>query len=256
MENRKPETGNAKRKAEAARRAFASFPFPVSGFVFSIFLCLAGVGPYLAAAAPTAPPDAATPESMPTPHTPEGFGKAKFGMTVEQVRQFYPTLIPAPAVTGAASFRSPNMTRYMVAEVDVPGLRHPCALELRFWKNQLWSIIIYYAKNPFPEVVENLRRNYGPPTTKAHDPTWVLSKVTIVTSPAQLWYSFDDNEIGNDVRRAFMEAIQQHQAKRTPAQAGQTPTAGNATPQSGTPAAQIPTGQTPAGQGTPPTPAP
>src|SRR2546425_335598 len=99
MENRKPETGNRKRAnvPRAKGVSVCHFPFPVSGFLFSILLCVAGVGRHVAAAAPPDTPVAAAPAPTPTPHVPQGFGKAKFGMTLEQVRQFYPTLAPAPA---------------------------------------------------------------------------------------------------------------------------------------------------------------
>ena len=205
------------------------------GAMFSVFLCVAvaatvGVGRHVAAAPPPDTPAAAAPASTPAPHVPEGFGKAKFGMTLEQVRQLYPTLAPAPAATSAAYFRSPNLTRYWMTQVDVPGLQGQCSIELRFWKNQLWSVIVYYGTNAFSDVVENLQRTYGPPTTKTHDSSWVLGTATITTSPGQMWFSLDDSEIGKDVQNALLEAVEQQKtrkASRTPGGAAQVvPTPG------------------------------
>jgi hypothetical protein len=235
IEDRKPRTGNEK------WYSLACFPIPVFQFLLCILLSGAAV--------------AAEPAATPARQAPEGYGKAKFGMPLEQVRQLYPALAPAPAVTAAAYFRSPNLKRFWLAGVTVRGLKSPCDLELRFWKNQLWSVITFYGANPFPDVVQNLEREYGPPTIKSSDPTWVFGTATLITSPGQQWYSVDGAEVGKDVQREFMEAVRQHEAKK----AAQTPTAqappGQA-PAGQAPQGQAPPGQAPAGQGAPATPAP
>jgi hypothetical protein len=214
MENRKCKSDNGK---PANVRCLE---FAVSGFLCSIFLSFAAYG-----APPTAPP---------TPHVPDGLGQAKFGMTLAQVRQLYPALAPAPAMTGAAYVKSPHLTRYVVPKVDVPGLQGQCTLELRFWKDQLWSVIVYYGTTPFSTVVENLRREYGPPTTTIGDPTWKLRHAAIVTSRSQMWYSLEDSEMSMDVERAFLEAIHERQTgKALHTAAG--PPAGQGTPVAPTP---------------------
>ena len=211
MKNRKPETGNRKpiNVAHVHGARVSRFTFPVCGFLFSILLSFAAIGPIAALAAPPKTPGAA-----PAPHVPTGFGKAKFGMTLEQVRPLYPTLAPAPQMTGAAYFRSPQLARYLVTKVRVPGLQEPCTLELRFWKNQLWSAIIHYGTNKFSDVEAILRKEYGPLTSKTGAPTWTFDTATVVTSPGQLWYSFDDNGIGKDVQGALVEAVHQQQQKQ------------------------------------------
>jgi hypothetical protein len=177
---------------------------------------------------------AAAPKAKAASHGPDGFNKAKFGMTLEQVRKLYPAMEVAPQTT-AAYVRSPHLTRQLLTKVPVPGLHSPCTIELRFWKNRLWSVITFYAANPYPEVLSNLGRLYGPSTTTGRDPTWVFDKATITTSPGQLWYSFDDNAIAKDVQRELVEAIEQQKARKTPHPAApQTPatppTTGQGTP--------------------------
>lgn len=229
MENRKPETRNAK------WQTLAGFPFPVFHFLFSILLSVAAF---------------AAPAATPARHAPAGYGKAKFGMTLEQVRQLYPALAPAPPFTAAAYFRSRNLTRYLLAGVEIRGLKRPCNVELRFWKNQLWSVITFYGANPFSAVVQKLQREYGPPTTKSSDPTWALGTATLITSPGQLWYSVDGAEIGKDVQREFMEVVRQQQAKKA------SPTPVGPTPVGPAPVGPASTGSVPMGQGTPATPTP
>ena len=177
-----------------------------------MLLLLAALGSG-AAAKPAETPTAAARAAAPMPRVPQGFGKAKFGISLEQARTLYPALTKAGA-TAAAYFRSPNLTRYWMTKVKVPGLKEDCSVEFRFWKDKLWSVIVYYGTNPTPDVMENLAREYGRPTVRTSEPSWTLGTVTIITSPAQMWYSFDDGEIGKDVRREFMEAVQ-HQQDRT-----------------------------------------
>jgi hypothetical protein len=233
MEHRNADAGNANARGVRGMGAacVCHLTFSVSGLLFFIFLSCAAY--------------AAPPTATPAPHAPEGFGTAKFGMTLEQVRQLYPTLAKAPVVTSAAYFRLPSLTRYWITKVDVPGLRSQCDVEFRFWKNRLWSVVVYYGANAFADVAEKLRREYGPPSTKSRDPSWAFGSASITTSPGQMWYSLDDNEIGKDVQRGFTETIQQQRARRA------------AHPPAGTPPMRpTPAGQTPAGHGSPTPPAP
>ena len=176
--------------------------------------------------------------ATPRPPLPRGFGKAKFGMSVAQVRRLYPALQPAQG-GGAAYFNSPHLTRYLIPRVNVTGLKQRVNVELRFWKDQLWTVIVYYGTNPFEEVVQSLSRQYGQATTRGNDPSWEDSHTTIITAPGQAWYSFSDNAISKDpqeVLRNLLEALQ----GRRPA-----PQPGSALPGSGihgspTPAAPAP----------------
>jgi hypothetical protein len=211
MENRKPETGNGKPgNVRGVGASVYQFALSISGFRFSIFVSLLFSLLVSSAAYATAP--------APTPAraVPHGFGKAKFGMTLEQVRRLYPKLAPAPAITGAAYFPSPNLARYWITKVDVPGLRNRCNVEFHFWNNHLWNVIVHYRTNPFADVMKNLRRAYGPPTSEVRDPSWALGTATITTSPGQMWYGFDDAKITKDVQRALLEAVHQQVPKAPP----------------------------------------
>ena len=166
--------------------------------------------------------------ATPTPtHTgPGGFGKAKFGMTVEQVRKYYPKITPAAPGMGAAYFNSPDLTRYVIGRVKVPGFAERMTVELRFWKKHLWSVIFYYGSTSFMAIAEDLHRRYGDSTTQGIDPTWALPNSTITTAPSEMWYSYSDSTATKDVQRAFAEAIQaaqQRAAARAASQAAPTP---------------------------------
>ncbi len=157
----------------------------------------------------------------------DGFGTAKFGMSIEQVRALYPALQPAPRRLGAAYFTSPDLSRYLLTKMSVPGLTAPADLELRFWKNQLWTIIMYSGDTPFADVVQSLRRQYGEPSSPGSEPVWVQPRTTITTAANEHWYSIADNAISRAAQQALIEALQAQQAAAPPStpRAGGTPVA-------------------------------
>jgi len=228
MENGEEKMGGAPpvdAGVRARRRESASW-----GFLLPILLLVAPPASVTLAQ----PTPAAAQHAKQQRHAPQGYGKATFGITLDQARALYPALTKAGA-TAAAYFRSPNLTRYWMTRVKVPGLTQDCSVEFRFWKDRLWSIVIFYGTNKTPDVLKYLEHTYGPPTVRSSEPTWTLGSASIVTSPGQMWYSFDDTEIGKDVQREFMEAVQhQHDRKAAAAAApgpAATPTAvGRATP--------------------------
>lgn len=173
----------------------------------------------LAAAVAGAP----TPPAPRTAELPDGFGKATFGMSVEQVRRSYPGMKPAVPGTGAAYFNSPNLTRYTVAPAKVPGLPAPANVEFRFWKNKLWVVIVYYGGNPFSDIAEDFYRRYGKSTSEGLAPTWVGPKTTILTAPDEMWYSVADNRITKDAQAALVEALQAQRAGRPAAPSAPAP---------------------------------
>jgi len=235
MENRK-EAGEGTRPAG-----------PRAGGCALAILALMAAHSGMAMAEPQPTPAGAAHAAV-SPHVPQGYGKAKFGISFEQAHKLYPALTKAGS-TSAAYFRSPNLTRYWMTKVKVPGLKDDCSVEFRFWKDRLWSIIVYYGANPSGDVMENLAREFGPPTVRTSDPSWTLGRVTIITSPPQMWYSFDDGEIGKDVRREFMEAVQREQQRK--AAVAQAPAAAAASSPVTPPAPTPPTGTPPAGGKTP-----
>jgi hypothetical protein len=202
--NQEPETRNSKPSLGDCGAKPGEGPRPAARTLCVLLLSIVVCGT-AQAASPTAPP---------TPRVPDGVAAAKFGMTVEQARQRYPDLAPAPVMIGAAYVISPDLSRYVVPKIELPGLPGDSSLELRFWKKQLWSIIVYYGSTPFPTVLDYLRREYGPTAATTGDPTWTLGKVAIVTSPGQMWYSLEDSEVSKEVRSAWLAALQELQKRK------------------------------------------
>jgi hypothetical protein len=155
--------------------------------------------------------------ASPTPPGPGGFGKAQFGMSLEEVRRLYPTLAAAAPNVGAPYFNSPLLGRFMLANMKLPGLSERADVEFRFWKNRLWMYLVYPRGGSFAEAVEYLSRRYGKPTLSGGDPSWNLPNISIITAPAQMWYSVADNTITPDVRAAFNAALRAAQAPPPPA---------------------------------------
>ena len=157
----------------------------------------------------TAPPSlpAASAPAAPLLPGPDGFEQAKLGMPLDQVRARYPQLKPMPPNAGAATFKSPFLERYMLEDVPVAGLAAPVFVELRFWKNELWSIVVYCAPNLLPEVGDYFTQHFGRPTTEGYNPTWVFAKSTVTMVSSELWYSITDNALNVEVRQEFLRAI-------------------------------------------------
>jgi len=180
---------------------------------------------------------AATPRRATAPPTAEGFGKAKFGMSLEQVRHVYPKIVPAQPGAGAAYFKSPLLDRFALGGVRVAGLGQPVDFEFRFWKNQLWGVIVYYGGNGFSDVAEDLYRRFGKAATEGIDPTWVKPTATITTAPTEGWYSITDNRRTKDVQQEFARALAAEQAVAAARAARANPTPATPPAQNTPPAA-------------------
>ena len=178
----------------------------ITAFLFCSALCAAA-----ALATPARPHKSASP----TPPAAEGFGKARFGMSLEEVRRLYPALTPAPPNTGVPYFNSPLLSRFMLKDVKVPGLSERTDVEFRFWENRLWMYVVY-PRGSFAEAVEYLEHRYGKPNVSSADPSWKLPSIGIITAPAQMWYTVSDNAITSDVQAAFNAALRAAQAPPSP----------------------------------------
>jgi hypothetical protein len=155
---------------------------------------------------------------------PDRWGLVKLRMHVEDVRKAYPQLAPAPRVTSPAFFTHPSMGRYVLMQTRIPELKEPVDVEFRFWNDQLWTILVYYGKNPTSSVVAYLTTLYGPSQGIGSSPAWVGPRSKLVVSSPAKWFSINDNDLARDAQQAYIDM----QSART--------TAGKATP----PAANTP----------------
>ncbi len=140
---------------------------------------------------------------------PEGFGKAAFGASMKTARAALPEMKSLPVPPNAGFLGNPKLGRFVLSQQKLEGLSAPVEVELRFWEDHLWTVIVYAGSNPFDAVLQMLEAKYGPPSNRDRSPTWVWPTRNLVTAPAQQWYSIADKEIGRAAQAALMESLHQ-----------------------------------------------
>ena len=157
-----------------------------------------------------------TPALAATPKQPTGYGKARFGMTPAEVEKLYKgqVRVLAQENMGATPVTGPNIVRQLLANQRVPGLKEPTNVELRYWKDKLWVVIVYYGQNGNDAVNEALRAEYGAPTISAQDSVWQGPKTLVNTSNRERWYAMSDVALSRDAQQAFMEDMRKLQEKQ------------------------------------------
>lgn len=148
-------------------------------------------------------------------HEPTGFGKAKFGASPQEVEKLYKGKIKGlgQESLGATPVFSPFVVRQSLSEQKVLGLEQPVTVELRYWKDRLWVVIVYYGQNGTEAVNEALRKEYGKPDQSSGDQIWQGKKVLVNTANRERWYAISDNAIAHEAQLAFMEEMRKAQEK-------------------------------------------
>jgi hypothetical protein len=176
------------------------------------------------------------------------FGKARFGMTVEEMKALYPQMEDLNKSLGAAVAEGRFITRRVLWQQQLPGLPDPTDIELRFWKNQLWVVIVYFGNNDLDTIMKMLTERYGPPQGDPGSPVWSGPTSTVIVAAKARWYSAYDNVISKDAQAVFMEDLKRSLERRAAARRGRTSEGGEhlaatAGPPSVTPAATVTAGQ-------------
>jgi len=172
---------------------------------------------------------------------PTGFGKARFGMTVAQVSEIYPQMEKLTKSLGAAVVEGPLIERRVLWKEEISGLSKPVNVELRFWKDQLWVVIVYFGENDLETVVRLLTERHGPPSGKPANAIWEGKKSTIMIAGKARWYSIQDNAISKEAQAVFMEdfkrAMERRRARRQGMAVEARPSPTSPVPTSGSPVA-------------------
>jgi hypothetical protein len=148
-------------------------------------------------------------------HEPNGFGKAHFGMSPQEVEKLYAGTIRTLGQEnlGASPVYGPRISRQLLPDQKVPGFNQPTNVELRYWDNKLWVVIIYYGQNGLEEVNAALRKEYGKPPTAASDSMWSGSKVMVNTANRERWYAISDIALSKEAQAVFMEDLRKAQER-------------------------------------------
>jgi hypothetical protein len=151
---------------------------------------------------------------------PTVFGKARFGMALEQMKALYPEMEDLKKSLGAAVAEGQFIARRVLWKQKLPGLPEPTDVELRFWKNQLWVVITYFGANDLDTVLKTLTERYGPPQGDPGTPVWTGAKSTVIVAAKARWYSVHDNAISKEAQTIFIEDLKRSLERRAAARRG------------------------------------
>jgi hypothetical protein len=170
---------------------------------------------------------------------PTGFGPAKFGMSLAEVWKMYPKaeLLGPMATLGVAAVDGPYIDRLALRDQPVPGFAKPTTVELRFWKDRLWQVIVYFGDNDPDACKAYLTQTFGPSASPdPNNPSWPGSKVSTSAAYKQKWYGYSDDATSKQATEWFGDALKgvwkgetaEEKAVREQRMAALTPRAANA----------------------------
>lgn len=175
-----------------------------SGVAFVLITMLADA-PALAADQAGAP----TPPAKPNPANVKeftGFEKAPFGISYDEFRKLYPKseVIPEGKDLGSPTVGGPYIRRLVLNDAKVEGLAKPTMVELRFWKNKLWAVIVYYGDNDDQQIHAMLAKRLGPNDSgDADNPLWERAMTQTTAQKKQRWYGVTLTSLSNEARAWF-----------------------------------------------------
>ena len=167
---------------------------------------------------------------------------AQLGSTPEQVRKAFPKMEVTTENLGSQPFPSEHLVRYVVRDAKIAEAGKPGMVELRFWNNKLWAIVVYYPPDTKDAVLAALTKRLGPPNgTNPAKPSWQGAKSSVFVETSVNWFGITDNALSKEAQAWFLanlqrmsQAMQQGQQKAAAASAAAPPAA---TPAAATPAA-------------------
>ena len=140
-----------------------------------------------------------------------GFGAAKFKMSPAEVQKIFPKMEPLEKALAAPVVGGDYVKRFLLPKVAVPGLEKPADIELRFWADRLWVVLVYFEGNDTDAVIAALQKQIGSEGgSDKNFVTWVGDASTTVLTRRGQYYSFSDNELGAEARAAIFKGIGTH----------------------------------------------
>ena len=142
------------------------------------------------------------------PNEEKPLAKLSLRASVAEVQKIYPKMRKLDREQfGAMVVSSPLIDRYYQPDVKLEGLAHPVALELRFWKGQLWVLIAYLGDNSEDDMVAWLQKTYGPPRATKPNASWFGTTRTIVVNSKGRWLSWNDNALSAEIQKLLMKEM-------------------------------------------------
>jgi hypothetical protein len=177
--------------------------------IASILLALGlAVAPCAAAAADT--PTPAPPKKGEKADEFTGYGAVPFHTTYDAFKTRYPSaeVVSEGQNLGAPSIGGPYIRRLLLKGQKVEGLEKPTMVELRFWKNKLWGVIVYYGENDPEKIHAMLTKRLGPSdSTDPTNPLWERSKTQTTAQTKQRWFGINDTVLSKEAQEWFKLAL-------------------------------------------------
>jgi hypothetical protein len=150
---------------------------------------------------------------------PSGYGKARFGSTVAQVKKLYPGLeeLPPEKTLGAPVINGPDIARYVLHNQTYPGVKNPVDVEIRFWKGKLWLYIAYFPVDEGNAVQSKLTADLGAPENPTSEyPSWKLDTVSVLLEKKLGRVTVNENALSKEAQAWFLAELKKGMAGRRP----------------------------------------
>lgn len=137
---------------------------------------------------------------------PRGFGKAQFGMSVEQVKKFY------PHGTFIAQSTDPAMVRLQIYRLENQALYNlrPCSVQFHFAADKFYNINFNCGAED--KVPVFLKKRFGDPSqVRDYGTFWQGEKTVISFNPQTRLFGFADRELNQAVQQELLGYAIAHQ---------------------------------------------
>jgi len=144
----------------------------------------------------------------------EGFAGIEFGDSLEVAKKKHPEMRPVSTNDtrlNAAAIQSPHLMRQVIGDYKLGNVPTPVQVELRFWRDQLWAVVVYYDRGESEAVLKYLDETYGPRTSGAPErPIWSDDRVQLQVVTTGGWYGATSKPISEDARAWFFKKLSGH----------------------------------------------
>lgn len=159
------------------------------------------------------------------PNEPRGFGKARFGMTVAEVKKIYPAMKsvgdPTPEVAALLAI-------YTLEGQSVYSLK-PCAVTFQFNPERLHHIALNCGTDM--KVITVLEKRFGEPTQgMPNNVFWISNSTTVSLNVKSRSFAFIDKKLNDEFQERLRKYVATH-AVTSGAPAGESGPTPAATPQ-------------------------
>jgi len=144
-----------------------------------------------------------------SPVEPEGFGKVRLGMGIQQIQEIYPD----GKLVGDVSKRKVPIEMYEIEGQSIYGLK-PCKVGFQLSGNKLYQINFDCGRDQ--KVLRVLKEQFGEPNVTSYGTFWEGSKTVVSLNANNNVFAFADKALNQEVQRMLLNAIGQLRGQPAP----------------------------------------